>query len=91
METSIQVGGWKAERKSEIAAISNKYKNTPDDLIDSSDIESPIQTEFSDWLKPIDKGIRNARKSGGALLSLAEEDSLNKNVSVTLFGLAPKI
>ena len=33
------VGG--AEQKSEILAITNRYKDTLDDLVDSSDLEHP--------------------------------------------------
>ena len=40
LETSTQVDSWEVEGKSEIAVIPNKYKDTLNDLIDSSDIES---------------------------------------------------
>ena len=74
-------------------AIPNKYKDTLDDLIDSSDIKSPDQPESPDWLGLIDKGIRNASRSRGASPSLleAEEDCLDKDVLVTSLKLAPKI
>ena len=53
-------------------AISNKYKDTLDDLIDSSDIKSSDQPKFPDRLGPIDKGTRNAPKSRSASPSLLE-------------------
>ena len=56
-------------------AIFNKYKNTLDDLIDSSNAESP------NWPGPIDKGSRNASRSENSLTELLEKDCLNKNVS----------
>ena len=37
-----------AEKKSKIAAIPNKYKNTLDDLIDSSNTESQDQSNSPD-------------------------------------------
>ena len=84
------VGG--GEGKSEIAAIPNKYKDSLDDLIDSSDTESPDQPESPDWLEPIDKGTCNVPRSRGASLSLSEEeeDCLDKDVLVTSLKLAPK-
>lgn len=72
-------------------AIPNKYKNTLDDLINSSDTKSPDQPKSPDWPKPIDKGTHNARRFKGALLSLSKEDCLDKDVLVTSLGLAPKI
>ena len=73
-------------------AISNKYKNTLDDLIDSSDIESPDQPESLDWLRPLDKGTRNAFRSKGASPSLLkeEENRLDEDVLDTLLKLVPK-
>lgn len=73
------------EKKSEIVAISNKYKNILDDLINSSD------EEFLDWLGLIDKRSRNARFEDNSI-GHSEEDSRldNKNVLDTLLGLEPK-
>lgn len=73
-------------------AIPNKYKDTLDDLIDSSDTESPDQPESPDRLGPIDKGTRNAPRSRGASPSLSEEeeDRLDEDVLVTSLKLAPK-
>ena len=73
-------------------AIPNKYKNTFDDLIDSSDIDSPDQPESLDRLGPIDKETRNAPRFKGASPSLLEEeeDCLDQDVLVTLLKLALK-
>ena len=73
-------------------AILNKYKDTLDDLIDSSDTESPNQPESPDRLGPIDKGTRNAPRSRGASPSLSEEeeDRLDKDVLVMSLKLVPK-
>ena len=81
------------EEKSEIAAIPNKYKDSLDDLIDSSDTKSLDQPEFPNWLGPIDKGIRNAPKFRSASPSLLEEEEncLDEDVLVTSLKLAPKI
>ena len=37
----IKQAVWGAKQKSEILAIPNQYKNTLDDLVDSSDLEHP--------------------------------------------------
>ena len=89
---SIQAGGWGRERKSEIVAIPNKYKDTFDDLIDSSDTEFSDQLESPDRLRPIDKGTRNTPRSRGASPSFSEEeeDCLDKDVLVTSLKLVPK-
>ena len=59
----------------EIVAISNRYKNTLDDLIDRSDVKSP------DPPKPMKKRSRNALKSEGSPIRLLEGDCLDKDVS----------
>ena len=81
-----------AEEKSEIAAIPNKYRDTLDDLIDSSDTELPDQPESLVWLGLIDKGTRNVSRSGGAPLSLLEKKKhcLNEDVLVILLELVAK-
>lgn len=79
------------ERKSKIAAILNKYKDTFYDLIDNLNTESLSQLEFPNWPKLIDKGTRNMRRSGGASSNLSKEDYLDEDVLVTLWRLAPKI
>ena len=76
------IGG--AKGNSEIVAIPNKYKDTLDDLIDSSDVKS------LDRLRPIDKGSHNAPKSEGSPMGLLEGDRLNKDVSDRSSWLAPK-
>ena len=73
-------------------AISNKYKDTFDDLIDSSDTEFPNLPKSPNRLEPIDKGTRNVPRSRDASPSLLEEeeDRLDEDVLVILFKLAPK-
>lgn len=64
----------RAKGKSEIMAIFNRYKNTPNDLIDNSDPES------LDWLKSINKGLRNLPRSASSLMGLLEGSCLDKNI-----------
>ena len=73
-------------------AIPNKYKDTLDDLIDSSNIESSDQPESPDWLGPIDKGKYNSPKFRGTSSSLFEEEKncLDEDVLVTSLELASK-
>ena len=78
------------EEESEIATISNKYKNTLNEFIDSSDTKSPYQPESLDWPRLIDKGIRNAPRFKGTSPNLLEEDCLNKNILVTILERALK-
>ena len=80
----------KVEGRSEIAAIPNKYKNTLDNLIDSSNTKFLNQSESLDRLGPIDKGTHNVPRYRGTSPSLLEEDCLDKNVLVTFLELAPK-
>ena len=75
----------RADGKSEITAISNKYKNTLNDIIDSLD------TEFPDLSRLIDKETHNTPNSRNTSLSLLEEDCLNKDILVTALERAPKI
>ena len=70
---------------SEIVAIPNRYKDTLDDLIDSSDPESP------DWAGLIDKRSRNAPMSESTSSDLSERDCLDENLPDRSLRLAPKI
>lgn len=54
-------------------------------------IQSPDQPDFSNWLELINNSSRNATRSRGSSPSLLEKDCLDKNVSVILLKLAPKI
>lgn len=76
----------KAERRSAIVAISNKYKDTLDDFINSSD------KEFSNWLESIDKELCNV-KSERSLIGHSERDCRldSENILEMLLGLEPKI
>ena len=65
-------------------AISNRYKDILDDLINSSDVES------SDRLGPIDKGSCNLSRSERSLTRLLERDCLDKNILDKSSRLAPK-
>lgn len=76
------VGG--AEGSSELVAIPNRYKDTLDDLMDSSDTKSP------DRPGPIDKGSRNAPRFEGSSMGLSEKDCLNEDVLNRSSGLTPK-
>ncbi len=77
--------------KSEIAAIPNKYKDTLDNFIDSSDTESPDRSDSPDRPGLIDKGSRNASRSRGSSPTLLEEDCLDEDVPVTSLEPTPKI
>lgn len=91
LEQVLKQAVGEAERKSQIIAILNKYKDTLDDIIDRLD------TKFSDPPKslvlptPIDQGICNEPRSRSSLPTLFEEDCKDKNVSIMSFELAPKI
>ena len=80
-----------AEGKSEIAAIPHKYKDPYDDLIDSSDTESPDWPDSLDRPGLIDKGSRNAPRFRDGLPTLLEGDFLDKDVPVTSLEPASKI
>ena len=77
-------------------AIPNKFESIFDDLIDSSDRESPDQPESPnqpespDWPGPIDKKTRNTPRSKGALPNLLEEDCLDEDVLLMLLELVPE-
>lgn len=73
-ETGYQVGSWEKLENSEIVAISNQYKDTLDDFIDSLDLESPDQSG------PIDERSYNALISEGNLADLLERIYLDKNL-----------
>lgn len=64
--------------------IPNRYKNTLDNFIDSSNPESP--------LGPIGKEAHNAPRSRGSLTNFLEKDCLDENVlaSDRSLQLAPK-
>ena len=50
--------------------IPNKYNNTLDNFINSSETESQNQLDSVDWPILIDKGLRNASRSRSHLLTL---------------------
>ena len=79
------------EEKSEIVAISNKYKNTFDDLIDSSDIASPDHPDSWNWPGLIDKRSRNTPKSKNGSPTFLEKNCLDEDILITSLKLAPKI
>ena len=70
--------------KSEIAAIPNKYKNTLDNLIDSSDAESLDYPDSPNRPGLIDKGLCNTLKSRDGSLTFLEENRLDENILITL-------
>lgn len=67
-----------------IVAVSNQYKDTLDDLIDSSD------SECLDWARSIDERSHNALISEGSSADLLEGDCLDKDLLDRLSQLAPK-
>ena len=71
-------------RKFKIVAISNQYKDTLDDFIDSSDPES------LDRARLIDKRSCNAPMSKSGLTNPSGEDCLDENFADKLSQLAPK-
>ena len=83
------VGG--AKEKSEIAAISNKYIDTFDELIDSFDTKSSDHSDSPNWPRLIDKGLYNALKSKDGSSTFLKEDCLDEDISITSLELAPKI
>ena len=70
---------------SEIVAISNRYKDTLDDLINSSDSES------LDWLGLINKRSCNVSMSESSSADFLEGNCLDKNLSDKSSRLASKI
>ena len=91
LKTSIQIGGWGAKEKSEIVAIYNKYKNTLDDLINSSDTASLDYTNSSNWPRLIHKKLYHAHKSKDGSPTFIEQDCFNKDVLITSLEPASKI
>lgn len=73
------------KNNSEITIIFNRYKNTLDDFINSSDIES------LDSLKQSDKESCNTSRSKSSLINLSKEDCLDKNILDMPLGLAAEI
>lgn len=66
-------------------AIPNRYQDTLDDFINSSDVES------SNWVGSINKRSRNLPQSKNSLIRLLERDCLDKNVLDRSLWLALKI
>ena len=66
-------------------AIPNRYKDTLDNLIDSSDPESP------DRARPIDERSRNIPMSEGSSADCSEGDCLDEDLPDKSSRLAPKI
>lgn len=78
------------ERKSKMAAIFNKYKDTFDDLINSSDTKFSNLSECLNWPELIDKGLCNASKSRSFSPSFLKENCLDKDTLVMALERAPK-
>ncbi len=79
------------EGKFEIVAIPNKYKDTLNDLIDSSDTESQDRPDSSDWSRLIDKKSCNTPRYRNSLQTLSKEACLDEDVSVMSLKPVPKI
>ena len=81
-----------AEEKSEITAIPNKYKDTLDNLINSSDIEFSDYPNSPNWPGLIDtKRSRNAPKFKNGSPTFLKKDCLDEDISITLLEPVPKI
>lgn len=72
----------KVKGKSEIVAIPNKYKNTLDDRINNSDINSLDQPNFPDLLGLIDKRLPNMPRSRNGLSTLLKKESLDEDIEI---------
>lgn len=66
-------------------AFSNRYKDTLNKLIDSSDLES------SNWARSIDNKFYNAQILENNLANFSKRDFLNKNLPNKSSQLAHKI
>lgn len=71
-------------KNSEIVVISNQYKDTLKEFINSSD------TESSDWAKPIDERFCNVFISEGSLADFLEGDCFDENLPDRSLQLALK-
>lgn len=71
--------------------IFNKYKIIFNNLINSSNIEFSNQPKFLDWLKSINNRIYNMLIFKNALSSFVKKNHLNKDISIMLLRLMPKI
>lgn len=72
---SYQADDLREKKNSKIVAISNKYKDTLDNFIDSSN------PEFLNWLKPINKRLYNTNRYEGSLTGFLEKDCLDEDIS----------
>ena len=72
-------------------AIPNKYKDTLDDLIDSSDTESSNYPDSSNRPELINKGSCNMPKSRNGSPMFLKDNHLDKNISITLLEPVSKI
>lgn len=79
------------EEKSEITTIPNRYKDTLNDLIDSSNIESSDWPNSSDRTGLINKGSCNTFRPSDGSSTLSKDDRLHDNISVTSLELMSRI
>lgn len=68
----------------EILVIPNQYKDTLDDFINNSNLESP------DWARPIDVRTCNSSNSKASLADLLERNYLDEDVLDRSLRLVPK-
>lgn len=80
-----------AEKKSEIAAYSNKYKDTFNNLNNCSNTKISDHPDSLNRLKFIDKESYNELKFRDGLLTFLKEDCLNKYISITSLEFALEI
>ena len=71
--------------------MSNNYKNTFYDFIDSSDTESADYSNSLNWPKLIDKKLYNARKSRDNSPTFLKKDCLNNDILIMSLEPVPKI
>lgn len=73
--------------KSDITVILNRYKDTLDDLIDSSDSDLSDRSNSLDWPGLIDKGLCNTSRFKDGLSTFLKEHWSEDNISVILLEL----
>lgn len=70
--------------------VSNKHKDTLDNLIDSFNIQSANLSEFLDLLKSCNKVTYNISRSKSASSTFLGKNYLNKDIAIKLLQLEPK-
>ena len=79
------------EKKSEIVAIFNKYKDTLDNLINSLNTDPLDHTNSPNWLGLIDEGSRNTSKFRDSSPTFLKKNCLDEHILIILLEPTPKI